>query len=80
MKKQNSHITNQLTRRYKGYVGDIEFSPDDDLFYGQVQGISSLVSYHAKQKENIQSEFEDAVDAYIAFCEEVGVPPESPSF
>ena len=30
---------------YKGYVGSVEFSETDGVFYGKVQGIRSLVSY-----------------------------------
>ena len=29
---------------YKGYVGSVEFSEEDGLFYGKVQGIRSLIS------------------------------------
>jgi ABC-2 type transport system ATP-binding protein len=30
---------------YKGYVGSVEFSENDGVFYGKVQGIRSLISY-----------------------------------
>ena len=30
---------------YKGYVGSVEFSEKDEVFYGKVQGIRSLISY-----------------------------------
>jgi predicted HicB family RNase H-like nuclease len=30
---------------YKGYVGSIEFSEADGVFFGKVQGIRSLISY-----------------------------------
>jgi predicted HicB family RNase H-like nuclease len=30
---------------YKGYIGSVEFSESDSLFFGKVQGIRSLISY-----------------------------------
>jgi len=33
---------------YKGYVGSIEFSEVDLVFYGKVQGIRSLISYEGE--------------------------------
>jgi hypothetical protein len=33
------------TIEYKGYIGSVEFSAEDQVFYGKVQGIRSLISY-----------------------------------
>ena len=33
------------TIEYRGYVGSIEFNAEDQLFFGKVQGIRSLISY-----------------------------------
>lgn len=33
------------TMEYKGYVGSVEFSEEDGLFYGKVMGIRALISY-----------------------------------
>ena len=33
------------TMEYKGYVGSVEFSEEDGLFYGKVMGIRALLSY-----------------------------------
>ena len=35
------------TIQYKGYVGSVEFSEEDSIFYGKVLGIRSLISYDA---------------------------------
>ena len=29
---------------YKGYIGSVEFSENDGVFYGRIQGIRSLIS------------------------------------
>ena len=30
---------------YKGFIGSVQFSADDDVFYGKIEGIDDLVSY-----------------------------------
>lgn len=62
--------------QYKGYVGSIEFSEDDKIFYGKVQGIRSLISYEGENAEALVTDFHDAVDDYLALCEERGSEPE----
>jgi len=40
------------TVMYKGYVGSVDFSADDQLLFGKVQGIRSLISYEGKSVES----------------------------
>ncbi len=30
---------------YKGYIGSVRFSAEDDVFHGRIQGIRDLVTY-----------------------------------
>ncbi|MBO4320220.1 MAG: type II toxin-antitoxin system HicB family antitoxin [Treponema sp.] len=61
---------------YKGYVGSVEFSQDDELFYGKVQGIRSLVSYEGSNATELMEDFHAAVDDYLELCESNGKEPE----
>jgi len=61
---------------YKGYIGSVEFSETDELFFGQVQGIRSLISYEGINAKELVSDFHESVDAYLEFCEEEGIEPE----
>ena len=61
---------------YKGYVGSVEFSESDGLFYGKVQGIRSLISYEGTNASELIADFHGAIDDYLAFCEEEGTAPE----
>ena len=61
---------------YKGYVGSVEFSENDGLFFGKVQGIRSLISYEGTNASELVSDFHGAVDDYLALCEEEGTSPE----
>ncbi len=62
---------------YKGYVGSVEFSEPDGLFFGKVQGIRSLISYEGFNAAELVSDFHGAVDDYLALCEEEGTVPET---
>ena len=66
------------TMNYKGYVGSVDFSADDNCLFGKVLGIRSLVSYEAESVAGLRREFESAVDDYLAFCAEKNIAPEKP--
>ena len=38
---------------YKGYIGSIDFSVEDKIFYGKVLGIRALISYEGKNGEEL---------------------------
>ena len=65
------------TIEYKGYVGSVEFSSEDSLFYGKVQGVRSLISYEGTNAAELIEDFHGAVDDYLALCEEQGQQPET---
>jgi len=62
---------------YKGYVGSVEFSESDGVFFGKVQGIRSLISYEGTNAKELIDDFHGAVDDYLALCEEEGSAPET---
>ena len=61
---------------YKGYVGSVEFSENDGVFYGKVQGIRSLISYEGTNAAELVSDFHESVDGYLDLCMEEGREPE----
>ena len=65
------------TIEYKGYIGSVEFSEADGIFYGKVQGIRSLISYEGVNAEELVSDFHGAVDDYLMLCEDLGDKPET---
>lgn len=64
------------TMEYKGYIGSVEFSEADGVFFGKVQGIRSLISYEGTNARDLVEDFHGAVDDYLALCEAEGTPPE----
>lgn len=53
----------------KGYTGDINYSQEDDCYYGVVKDITGLVSYEGSTWENLEKDFRGAVDDYLTFQE-----------
>ena len=66
------------TMEYKGYVGSVEFSEADGVFFGKVQGIRSLISYEGTNAKELVSDFHEAVDSYLETCRLEGDKPEVP--
>ncbi len=56
---------------YKGYVGSVEFSEADEMFFGKVQGIRSLISYEGSSAKELVRDFHVAVDDYIAVSDKL---------
>ena len=64
------------TMEYKGYIGSVEFSESDELFFGKVLGIRALISYEGSNAKELIEDFHEAVDAYLEMCQEMEVEPE----
>lgn len=64
--------------QYKGYTGSIEYSQEDNLLYGSVLGIKSLISYEGLTGGALYEDFKAAVDAYLSTCEDQGIQAEKP--
>ncbi len=64
------------TMEYKGYVGSVEFSEEDGLFYGKVMGIRALISYEGKTAHELINDFHGAIEDYLTHCETEEKEPE----
>jgi predicted HicB family RNase H-like nuclease len=63
---------------YKNYAAHIEYSEADGCLVGHIAGISDIVGFDGQSVQEIRAAFEEAVDDYIEFCEEQGIPPKRP--
>lgn len=63
---------------YKNYNGSVEYSEEDECLFGKVVGLKSLISYEGSSVQELKRSFEEAVDEYLADCQERGVEPEQP--
>ena len=63
---------------YKGYYTKIEYSAEDHVLFGKIEGIKDLVSFECENLGDVEKEFHEAVDDYLAFCKDVGESPDKP--
>lgn len=63
--------------KYKGYQGSIELSLEDNCLHGKVLFIKDCIIYDGENLTELKQSFENAVDEYLAFCEEIGKTPET---
>lgn len=61
---------------YKGYFGTVEYSSSDKVLYGKVIGVNGLISYEGNSVDELQADFEAAIDDYLEMCEEQGIKPQ----
>ncbi len=64
--------------QYKDYLGSIHYSDEDQIFYGKVEYIRSLISFEGEDVPSLQANFETAIDDYLALCEAEGITPDKP--
>ncbi|MCR5549370.1 MAG: hypothetical protein K6F40_00325 [Bacteroidales bacterium] len=64
------------TLKYKGFIGIVEIEPEDMSLYGKVLGLDSktLIMYEGRDVAELTADFRNAVDFYIAYCNENGIP------
>ena len=64
------------TLKYKGYIGSVAYSEPDKVFFGKLEGIDALVNYEGESVAELTAAFHEAVDDYLALCEDMGQKPE----
>ncbi len=57
---------------YKGFSAKVEFSADDDVFFGRLLGIDDIVTFEGRTVDELKQAFREAVDFHIEVCEKAG--------
>lgn len=68
----------ETTKEYKGFVGSIEVSLEDNCLHGKILFINDLVTYEGETVAEINKEFMQAVDRYLDYCERTGKEASKP--
>ena len=61
---------------YKGYIGSVEYSEKDQVFFGKIEGINGLVNFEGESVKELTDAFHEAVDDYLAYCMDEGIEPD----
>ena len=67
-----------ILKPYMGYRGKIDVDVENGVLHGTVLGIRDVVTFEGKTVPELVKAFQDSVDEYLAFCEEMGRQPEKP--
>lgn len=62
------------TLNYKGFIGSVEFSEEDNVFFGKIEGIDGLVNFEGESVRELTDSFHEAVEDYLAYCAEENIP------
>jgi predicted HicB family RNase H-like nuclease len=54
---------------YKGFIGSVHFSAEDNVFFGKVEGINDLITFEGESVKELTDAFHYMVDEHIADCE-----------
>lgn len=61
--------------KYKEYLGSVNFSAEDEVFFGRVEGVDDLVTFEATTVEDLKNSFQEAVNDYLEICALENKPP-----
>ena len=64
------------TMAYKGYIGSVNYSDKDQVFFGKIEGINGLVNFEGESVKELTEAFHEAVDDYLAYCQDEGIEPD----
>ena len=64
------------TMTYKGYLGSVSFSEKDNVLFGKIEGVNALVNFEGETVKELKNAFHEAVDDYLAYCDEQGIEPD----
>lgn len=62
--------------KYKDYYGSVEYSAEDDCFFGKIIGINDLITFEGNSTTELKQAFDEAVDDYLLMCERNGKEPD----
>lgn len=60
---------------YKGYHTQVKYSAEDDCSYGKVEDIAGSITFDDEGYDSVRTAFEEAVDEYLAVCEQNNIKP-----
>ena len=63
---------------YKGYIGTVHYSEEDEIFQGKIEAINDLIMFEGTSVKALKKAFHEAVDDYVETCEEMGREPQKP--
>jgi predicted HicB family RNase H-like nuclease len=65
------------TLEYKGYLGSIEYSKEDNCFFGEVLGLNKevCITYEGLTGDELYNDFTAGIEHYLEDCQREGIKP-----
>jgi len=63
---------------YKGYIGQVEFDDEAEIFHGEVINTRDVITFQGKSVSEIKKSFRDSINDYLSFCKERNEEPDKP--
>jgi predicted HicB family RNase H-like nuclease len=63
---------------YKGYTGQVKIDVEENMLCGHVVDIKDVITFKGSTVEEVHKAFEDSVDDYLEWCQELGEEPNKP--
>jgi predicted HicB family RNase H-like nuclease len=64
--------------KYKGYTANIEVDEKAGILFGRVLDIKDVLTFYGNTVEEARQAFQETVDDYLEWCEELGEEPDKP--
>lgn len=63
---------------YKGYTGQLEIDEERGIIFGRILDIRDVVTFKGETVSEAKQAFQDSVDDYLEFCQEIGQEADKP--
>jgi len=61
---------------YKGFIGSVHFSAQDDVFFGKVEGINDLITFEGNSVKELKNAFHYIINEHIKDCKDENISVE----
>lgn len=61
---------------YNGYHATVVYDAEDELFVGEVFGISNSLNFHGSSVDELKQMFANCIDNYLDLCKKLGKEPQ----
>ena len=61
---------------HNGYYARIEYSEEDQCFFGEIAGITDVISFEGENIDELKMAFAEAVEDYLNLCRQQGKEPQ----
>lgn len=56
--------------KYKGFIGSVHYSTEDEIFFGKIKGVNDLITFEGTNISELKNAFIEAVEDYLSICEQ----------